>query len=199
MLLRKFIKCFKLTNEGNKRQYRNASLLLAADHTLQTKLLAEIQTGEQAPIKRVNSYQGFVERTRRVSLLCLSLKFAFNSTVQQSPIRRLSANNYRGLNVAELVKICSVNYNDLLKGKSKDPSQIYFIFKPTAPLGLSKHSSAGYCLEYLNREVDTKFVAAQLVTRIFTKNFQTRIYFRCCNKFNKNFQVTKTKHIYQCV
>jgi len=49
-----------------------------------TKLLAEIQTGEQAPIQRVNSCQRSGERTRRVNLLCLSLKFAFKSAFQQS-------------------------------------------------------------------------------------------------------------------
>ena len=38
MLLRKFIKCFKITNKRNIRQYRIACLLLAADHTLQTAI-----------------------------------------------------------------------------------------------------------------------------------------------------------------
>lgn len=38
MLLRKFIKCFKITNKINSKQYRIASLLLAADHTLQTAI-----------------------------------------------------------------------------------------------------------------------------------------------------------------
>jgi hypothetical protein len=64
----------------------------------------------------------------------------FNSTVQQSPIRWLNANYYRGYDVAELVEICSVKYNGLLKEKGRDPSQIYLIFKPAAPFGLSKHS-----------------------------------------------------------